>query len=87
MRNLHLRLYYRSVPLLREGTMLVLVIDNDRSDTSFASDVRVLDHVQLPAALSCNPKFIEWIANASAGDVYQIGSTYIIVKLGTSTGQ
>ena len=66
--------------------MLVLVVDNDRSDTSFTSDVCIVDHVQLPAAISCNPEFATWIANASAGDVYQIGSTYCVVKLGTSTG-
>jgi len=66
--------------------MLVLVVDNDRSDTSFVSDVCVLDHVQLPGALSGNPKFLSWIDRASVGDVYQIGNTYHIIKLGVLTG-
>ena len=66
--------------------MLVLVVDNDRSDTSFASDACIVDHVQLPAAISCNPKFEAWIVKSQAGDVYQIGSSYRIVKLGVSTG-
>lgn len=66
--------------------MLVLVVDNDRSDTSFSSEVCIVDHVQLPAAIYCNPAFQEWISNAAAGDVYQIGSTYRFVKLGAVTG-
>ena len=61
--------------------MLVLVVDNSRSDTGFASDTCIVDHVQLPAAIGCNPRFVAWLANAGAGDVYQIGS-HCIVKLG-----
>lgn len=66
--------------------MLILVVDNDRAETSFASDTCVLDHVQLPAAISTNPKFLAWLEGASIGDVYQIGHTYRIIKLGALTG-
>ena len=66
--------------------MLVLVVDNDRSDTSFTSDVCIVDHVQLPAAIFCNPEFESWILKSQSGDVYQIGNAYRIVKLGVLTG-
>ena len=66
--------------------MLILVVDNSESDTSFKSDVCVIDHRQLPAATSCNPKFETWITAAAIGDVYQIGISYHIVKLGAVTG-
>lgn len=67
--------------------MLVLIVDNHRSDnTSSTSDVRIVDHVQLPAAISCDRNFEEWIVKSRTGDVYQIDNSYRIVKLGVLTG-